>query len=377
MFLSRVQTLSRSRTKVFGRIDRLFLLTVVVPTALAILYFGLFASDVYVSESRFVVRSPDKPAASGLGVLLKSAGFSNAGDEIYAAHEYVKSRDVLKELNRNDAVVRSYGNSAISLFDRFNPFGLSGSFEDLYDYYSGKVGVEYATTSAITTLTVRAFNPQDAQKFNRQLLERSEDLVNRLNNRGRSDLIRFSTEEVVEAKMAARDAALSLARFRNARGIIDPEKQATLQLQMVSKLQDELIGARTQLQQLQAMAPENPQIPILEVRINSLSREIDEQLGLVAGNRRSLSATAAQYQRLELEREFADRRLAAAMNSLEEARNEARRKQAYVERIVQPSLPDEAQEPRRLRGILATFVLGLVAYGILVMLLAGVREHRD
>ena len=355
--------------------DRLFLLTVVVPTALAVLYFGLFASDVYVSESRFVVRSPDKPATSGLGVLLKSAGFSNAGDEIFAAHEFVQSRDALKELNRDNAVARAFGNSNVSIFDRFNPLGLSGSFEDLYKYFRGKVTVDYATTSSITTLTVRAYSPQDAQKFNRQLLERSEELVNRLNTRGRSDLVQFATEEVVQAKMAAREAALSLARFRNARGIIDPEKQATLQLQMVSKLQDELIGARTQLQQLRAMAPENPQIPILEVRINSLSREIDEQLGLVAGSRRSLSATAAQYQRFELEREFADRRLAAAMNSLEEARNEARRKQAYVERIVQPSLPDEAQEPRRLRGIFAAFVLGLVAWAIISMLLAGIREH--
>jgi capsular polysaccharide transport system permease protein len=335
----------------------------------------LFASDVYVSESQFVVRSPDKPAASGLGVLLKSAGVGNAGDEIFAAHEYVRSRDALKDLNRNDAVVHAYGNSAVSIFDRFNPLGFDGSFEDLYDYYRGKVRVDYATTSSITTLTVRAFTARDAQLFNRQLLERSEELVNRLNNRGRTDLVRFATQEVVEAKIAAREAALSLARFRNASGILDPEKQATLQLQMVSKLQDELIGARTQLQQLRAMAPENPQIPILETRIASLSREIDEQLGLVAGNRRSLSASAAQYQRLELEREFADRRLAAAMNSLEEARNESRRKQAYVERIVQPSLPDEAKEPRRLRGIFATFVLGLVAWAIASMLLAGIREH--
>lgn len=375
MFLSKVQNLSTTKARVFSRVDRLFLLTVVAPTALAILYFGLFASDVYVSESQFVVRSPDKPAASSLGVLLKSAGFSNAGDEIFAAHDYVQSRDALKELNRNDAVANAYGNSGVSIFDRFNPLGLDASFEDLYDYYRGKVRVDYATTSSITTLTVRAFTARDAERFNRQLLERSEELVNRLNNRGRSDLVRFATEEVVEAKIAAREAALSLARFRNASGILDPEKQATLQLQMVSKLQDELIGARTQLQQLRAMAPENPQIPILETRISSLSREIDEQLGLVAGNRKSLSNSAAQYQRLELEREFADRRLAAAMNSLEEARNEARRKQAYVERIVQPSLPDEAKEPRRLRGIFATFILGLVAWAILSMLIAGVREH--
>lgn len=64
-------------------LDRLFLATVILPTALAVLYFGLFASDVYISESRFVVRSPDKPAASGLGFLLKSTGFANAGDEIF------------------------------------------------------------------------------------------------------------------------------------------------------------------------------------------------------------------------------------------------------------------------------------------------------
>jgi capsular polysaccharide transport system permease protein len=375
LLLTKVQSLSASKAKVFSRLDLLFLLTVVVPTTLAILYFGLFASDVYVSESRFVVRSPDKPAASGLGVLLKSAGFSNAGDEIFAAHEYALSRDALKELNKNGEVTRSYGSPQISIFDRFNAIGLNGTFEDLYNYFRGKVGVEYAPTSSITTLTVRAFSPRDAQKFNKKLLEQSEEMVNRLNSRGRTDLVRFATQEVVEAKIAAREAALSLAQFRNARGIIDPEGQANLQLQMVSKLQDELIGARTQLQQLRAMAPENPQIPVLEVRISSLTREIDEQLGLVAGSRRSLSATAAQYQRLQLEREFADRRLAAAMNSLEEARNESRRKQVYVERIVQPSLPDEAQEPRRLRGIFATLILGLVAWAILTMLIAGVREH--
>jgi capsular polysaccharide transport system permease protein len=358
-----------------GRIDRLFLLVVAVPTALAVLYFGFLASDVYVSETQFVVRSPDKPRTTGLGALLDSAGFSTAGEEIFAAHEYVHSRDALRALNRDGAVERAYGRDEISIVDRFDPFGWNGSFEDLFDFYVAKVGIEYAPTSSITTMTVRAFTPEEAHKFNRQLLELSEQLINRLNTRGRADLVRFAVQEVQEAEEQARVAALELARFRNARGIIDPERQATVQLQMVSKLQDELIGARMQLLQLRAMAPENPQIPILQVRIQGLAREIDEQLGRVAGDRRSLSATAAQYQRLQLEREFADRRLAAAMNSLEEARNEARRKQAYVERIVQPSIPDEAQEPRRLRGIIATFMLALVAWAILKMLLAGVREH--
>jgi BexC/CtrB/KpsE family polysaccharide export inner-membrane protein len=358
------------------RVDWLFLLTVIIPSSLAVLYYGFIASDVYVSESRFVVRSPDKPSTSGLGVLLKSAaGFSNAGDEIYAADEYIQSRDALGALNHNDAVVSAYGSKRISIFDRFNSLGTDGSFENLFDYFRKKVRVDYESTSGITGLTVRAYTPQDAQRFNRQLLELAEDTVNRLNRRGRTDVVQLSQQEVQDAEEAARQAALALAQFRNASGIIDPEKQAAVQLQMVSKLQDELIGSRTQLLQLRAMAPENPQIPILRVRISGLAREIDNQLGLVAGNRRSLSATAARYQRLQLEREFADKRLAAAMASLQEARADSRRKQAYVERISQPSLPDKAEEPRRLRGIFATLVLGMIAWAILSMLLAGVREH--
>lgn len=365
--------LRRTRSKV----NLLFAATVVVPTLLAALYFGLIASDVYVSHSQFVVRSPDKPATTGLGVLLKSVGFSNAGDEIFITHDYVQSRDALQSLNRDGAVVEAFGNDSVSLVDRFNPFGWNGSFEDLYDYYRGKVAIEHDTTSSITTLTVKAFDPDDARRMNRQLLDLSEALVNRLNNRGEFDLLSFAQREAREAEQEARGASQALASFRNRSGVVDPEKQATAQLQFVSKLQDELIGARLQLQQLQALAPENPQIPLLQTRIGGLTRQIDAELGRVAGSQRSLSASAVQYQRLRLDSEYADRRLTAALTSLQEARNEARRKQAYVERIVEPNLPDEAQEPRRFRGIFATFILGLVAYGILSMLLAGIREHQD
>lgn len=357
------------------KVNWLFVFTVVIPTALAIFYFALIASDVYVSESRFVVRSPDKPSMTGIGVLLKGAGFSNAGDEIYAADDYIQSRDALRALNRDGSVTRAYSDRNVSMVDRFNPLGWDGSFEALFDYFRKKIRVDYDSTSAITTLSVRAYTPQDAQKFNQQLLALAEETVNRLNRRGRVDVVELAEQEVQAAQQAEQQAAIGLAQFRNASGIIDPEKQAAVQLQMVSKLQDELISSRVQLLQLRAMAPQNPQIPILQTRVAGLAREIDRQLGYVAGNSRSLSATAVRYQRLQLDRDFAEKRLAAAMASLQDAKAEARRKQAYVEHIAEPSRPDEALEPRRLRGIFATLVLGLISWAILTMLIAGVREH--
>ena len=362
--------------KGLDRSKLLLLITVVVPTICAILYFGFIASDVYVSQSQFIVRTPDKPTTTGLGVILKTAGFSS-GDEIYSAESYVLSRDALRAIDPHNEFRDAYRRPSISLFDRFDPFGLGGSFEDLYRYYRKNVSVEHDSTSSISTLTVRAYTPADAVKFNRELLELAEGTVNRLNDRGREDLVRFAEAEVNDAEEKSRETALNLARFRNFSGVVDPEKQATVQLQMISKLQDELISSRNQLLQLRAFAPVNPQIPVLRTQIAGLSHDIDVELNKVAGSSRSLSATAAQYQRLQLESQVADKQLAGAITSLEDARNEARRKQAYVERIAEPNMPDSAEEPRRLRGIVAVFIFGLVAYGIIAMLMAGIREHHD
>ena len=360
----------------FSSRGALALITVVLPTVIAVLYYGFIASDVYVSESQFVVRSPDKPTTSGLGVILKTAGFSN-GDEVYSAQSFVRSHDALRAINKNNEFRNAYTAPNISIFDRFNPFGMNGSFENLYEYYRKRVAIEHDNTSSISTLTVRAYTPQAAEKFNRELLEMAEGTVNRLNARGRQDLITFAQTEVDEAKARSRDAGLRVARFRNVSGVVDPEKQAQVQLQLISKLQDELIASRNQLLQLQAFAPANPEIPVLRTKIAGLSRAIDMELGKVAGSSRSLSAAAAQYQRLQLESQVADKQLAASIASLEDARNEARRKQAYVERIEQPNLPDEALEPHRMRGILSVLVFGLIAFGVASMLIAGMREHRD
>jgi len=366
--------------RLLGRVKRIgimFWLAVIVPSALALIYFGFLASDVYISESRYVVRSPEKPQKTGLGVLLGSAGFATASEEVRAAQGFIESRDALRGINGDGFAKAAWGNPDISIFDRFDPIGWSGSFEDLYQYYGGKVDAAYDAETGITTLTVRAFSPSESQTINVRLLEKAETLVNQLNSRGSEDLVTYAEEEVTEAKAQASAAAQELAAFRNRKGVIDPERQATVQLQMISKLQDELIGARLQLLQLTKAAPQNPQIPLLKVRIAGLQQAIKEELGTIAGDNDSLSETAAEYQRLQVQREFTDQQLGLSLASLQEARNEARRQGAYLERVAQPSLPDDALEPRRLRGFFATLLVGLVAWGILSMLLAGVREHRN
>lgn len=362
--------------KKVGGLPVLFVATVLIPTAVSAIYLSL-RSDMYTSESRFVVQSSQKQQSTGLGALFKASGFSAASEEAFVANDYITSRDALQTLDRDGAVGRAYTRPDVFMLDRFNAFGWNDGKDKLFKYYEDMVSVKYDTASGITTLEVKAFNPADAKKLNQRLLDQAEALVNRMNERGREDLVSYANAELVEAKDQARKAAVSLSTFRNREGIVDPEKQAAVQLQMISKLQDELISTKTQLVQLRSLTPQNPQIPVLQTRVGELGKEIQVQLGQIAGDQRSLAASTVQFQRLQLESTLADRELAAAISSLQEARNEARRKRAYVERIVEPNLPDSHSDPKRMRGILNVFVVGLLFWGVLSMVLAGVREHSD
>ncbi|HJV25548.1 MAG TPA: hypothetical protein VJ673_07665 [Aromatoleum sp.] len=357
--------------------NRLFLFTTLIPTLITSLYFGLIASDVYISESRFVVRSPERQTASPLGLMFKSAGFTRAEDDAYAVQDFILSRDALKALDNELNIKNAFSSPRIDLFSRFGALDWDKSFEAFHLYYQKKVNIQFDPASSIATLTTKAYSADQAFAINQRLVELAEELVNNINGRGRQDMIKFATEEVGDARKKAQAAALALARYRDSQGVIDPEKQSAIGLQQAAKLQSDLIETRSQLAQLERLASNNPQIPVLRQRVQLIQRELDSENARVAGGHRSLAGKAAEYQRLTLEKEFADKLLASSMNTLELARTEAQRKQLYLERVVQPSNPDEAMEPLRLRNVFAVFVLGLTTWGILSMLIAGIKDHQD
>lgn len=350
---------------------------VVVPTILSGVYFSFVASDIFVSESHFVIRSQEKSSQSGLGALLQGAGFARTEDGVYAVRDFIESRDALALLETQDKVSQMFGGKNVDMISRFDPFGVDKSFEGLYKYYSRRVDVDVDSTSGITTLTVNAFSAHDAYKINDELLRMAERLVNKMNARMQLDLVESAQREVDTAKSAASTAEANLAAYRTSQHIYDPERQSSLQLQQVAKLQGDIVETKAQIAQLRLLSPGNPQLQALQTRLMSLQQQVEGQLASVAGGESSLTEKAGRYSRLQLEQVFAEKQLASAMATLEAARNEAMRKQMYVEVVASPNEPDVAIRPHRLKDVLVTFVGCLIIWGIVSLLLAGVREHHD
>jgi capsular polysaccharide transport system permease protein len=353
-------------------------LTVVVPTLGAIVYFGFIASDIYISESRFLVRSPQHQTQGGVfGQLLQGTGLSNSHDDTYSVHDFILSRDALRELDTKLGVRNAFMSKQVDPINRFPGLSWDNSFEEFYRYYGKHVGVDYDSASSITTLTVRAFTAQDAQRINDLLLHMSENLVNTLNERSRQDLVHFAEGEVKLATDKATAAGVALFEYRSKHEIFEPDKQAALQLESVGKIQEELVTTEAQLAQLEKLSPNNPQIVGLKSRAQTLRHAIASEAAKVTSAKGSFSARAPDFERLTLESAFADKQLGVTLADLETARSDALRQQLYLERLVQPSLPDKAMEPRRIRSMFTVFLLGLIAWGVASLLIAAIREHSD
>jgi len=364
--------------KIWLRRHWLFVLLVILPTCGAVVYYGLIASDVYVSESRFLVRSPQRQAPTGfVGQLLQGSGFSHSQDDTYSVRDYILSRDALRELDQKLDIRRAYSNPEVDLFDRFPGLGWNRSFEQLYLYYGRHIGVDYDPVSSISILTVRAFSAEDAYKINQSLLEMGERLVNTLNDRSRRDLISFADNEVKIASDKAKDAALALLTYRSSHAVFEPDKQAALQLEGVAKIEQELVSTEAELAQVKKLSPDNPQIRALNSRADSLRAAIASEASKVTSARGSFSARAPNFERLALDVEFADKQLGVALAELESARAEALQKQLYLETLVQPNLPDKAIEPKRFRSMFTVLILGMVFWAVASMLIASIREHAD
>jgi capsular polysaccharide transport system permease protein len=348
-----------------------------LPTLLATIYYGLIASPIYVSQSSFVIKSPAQKSVPtvSLANLIQTSGFSAGQEQTKEVLQYVRSRNALQDLLRETDVRAKYSNRGADFLSRFPKLFSDGSFENFYRYYTSMVGANSDPDSGLAVLEVRAFTPEDAYDLNARLLDLSEGLVNRLNQRAEGRAIAEAERRVTQAEERVRNARVALSAYRNQQELIDPAKQAAGVLDISNRLVSEQAALQAQHDLMLRVAPRNPAIPALRNRIAAVGREIAAQNGRAVGTPTGIASKMGAFEKLQVEQEFATQMLTAANASLESARTDAQKQQFYLERVVQPNRPDDSSLPRRLERILVVLGASICLYFIGWMLVVGILEH--
>jgi capsular polysaccharide transport system permease protein len=387
--LDRVRSFARAvatdvevRPRARGRIRQLFRSVniwfwaiVGLPTLVAGVYYFAIASDLYLSEAKFIVRSPKQVQTSSIGALIQSAGLARAVDDTAVIEDFIMSRDAVRRLEQRNDLRMVFSRPEGDFVTRFPGMLMRSDFEALFRRYDHFVSVETDHTSGVTALRIKAYRPEDAQAIAMALLNYAEQLVNELNERARQDTLGTARREVDRAQEQISEIQSQLTAYRVQQNMLDPKSASTGVLELIGQMNAAQAIARQQLGELLKNSPSSPQIPVVQARIASLDKLIAEERAKLTGETNSVVATLTEYERLALARELAEKALASAFTSLEAARIEAQHQQLYIETIAQPNLADYPLYPKRIVSFGMVLVSCLLAYGIAWLLVISAREH--
>jgi capsular polysaccharide transport system permease protein len=347
-----------------------------LPTLIAGVYFFAIASDLYSSEVKFIVRGPAKVQASGISAMLGGAGGAGGSEDAYAVHDYITSRDAVRRLEREVDLRELLSRPEGDLITRFpGVWFWRKDFEALYSTYARFVAVERDSNSGVSTLVVKAYRPEDAQRTARALIEFSEQLVNQLNERARQDSVGTFQREVDATEQQVGKIQTELTTYRIQQNMLDPKSAASGPIELLAQMNAQQTNARAQLAELIRNSPNSPQIPLIQTRVASLDKLITEQRAKITGDSNSVATALTEYERLDVQKLLAEKTLASALTSLEAAKLEAQKQQLYLETIAQPNLADYPLYPKRAISFATVVLSCLLAYGIAWLLIASVREH--
>jgi capsular polysaccharide transport system permease protein len=359
----------------------LFILMVAVPNLVAVTYYGLLASDQYVSEARFTVSTAAIPKMDGVGSVTGVPPILIIQDTQIVTN-YIHSRAMVDELEKSVALRDVYSSSAIDSWARFRK---NKPIEKFVKYWEHMSDVSIGMPSGIVALSVRAFSPDDAKRIADAVVKLSEKLINDINERMRHDTVAASELDLRRASDALGRARLKLEAARNEEGLLDVGQTNLAMSGLISGLEGDLLRAQQEYQtQTRYVDDTAPQMRVLKSRIASMSTQLDgmkaqvtgpSKTGISAIAEKTLSGKMTKFAELDLEHRIAEKRYAQSIAAVEAARLLNERKMLYLHEVVAPALPEDAKYPKRWLSIGMTFLASLIAWGATFGMIAFVRNH--
>lgn len=342
------------------RIAWLITLLVLLPVGLTTGYFTVIAADRYVSEAKFVVRQPGMSNRLGAQTIsTESSPKTSSGEDSYAVRDYIISRDAMRLVIADAGFKAMLRDAGADWFWRF-PSPVTGrSDEDLYRLYESLVSADFESSTGMTTLRTQAFTPEAAQRLAVVLMRGAEALLNTLNARAQRDAIAVSSDEVDRTRVIARDAEAKLTAFRTEIGMADPLLLAKTVLETIAALKMQQVETAAQLDSILLQAPNSPNVAPTRARVRALQAQLVTEQASLAGSGAAFAPKIEIYERLLLQREFAEKTYFASLATHRMAEFEARKQQSYVEAVVAAGRPDHALYPWRLLWIASVLAFGL------------------
>ena len=366
----------RRRRKGGGMLLKLWFF-VALPTLLVAWFMWFKAADLYESESSFVVRSADGGGGGGVGGIL--GGLIGGGGTAFdpnAVQTFLYSRDVLRKLDADHGWIAHFQQSHLDFLHRIET---DASFEQAYARYQEMIEVSFDPTEGILEMAIVGADPESAQRFNSAVIGYAEEMVNRLSDRIQADAVRDSEENLVNAEERLRTAQETVAELQKALNTFTVEGEVSAEMSIIAGMEVELEALKGRLTNLRRVTNESdPRVQRIRNQVETLEAQIVERRKNITGggqDQASLADINLALTKAQFEVEASTAIFGAAVERREIAVASANRQGRYLEMVSSPSMPDQANYPKKPQMTALAFLGFLGFYIVASLTISLIREQ--
>jgi capsular polysaccharide transport system permease protein len=310
--------------KFFENKSRITLLAALL-CLLAAIYWGLVASDRFVSEAHVIIQQTEMPSGGGgMPMLLGLSGGTSRADQLLL-RDHLMSVDMLLKLEAALSLREHYSDRDRDLLSRM--WSKDISQEWFHRHYLARVGIEYDEYAGVLVIRAEAYSPEKAQAIVTMLVEEGERYMNLLAHQLAQEQVGFIEKQVSrmgERLMQARQAVLA---FQNEQNMMSPQGTVENLFGIVNQLEGQLTSLKTQRDALLgSLSPQHSLVVEMDLQIAAIQKQIrQEQTRMTSSKRQTLNRMVEEFQRLQMAAEFAQDMYKTALASLEKGRVDAGR----------------------------------------------------
>ena len=359
-----------------------FLLLALVPWLAIVAYLFIVAEDQYHSLAGFTVRSQEQSGANDiLGTVGNFVSGGSTASDSDILYEFIQSQEMVQTINAQIDLREHYSQNWPS--DWVFSIWPEATQEDLIWYWNRMIGVSYDSSTGLIEVQAKAFDPDMAQKIAGAIVSVSQDRINDLNLQAREDAMRYAQSDLDDAISALKSAREAMTNFRSTSQIVDPETDIQTRMGVMTSLQQELATALVEYDLLRGTTSQadprlkdaTQRIEVIRDRIAIERRNFATSSTETGGVSRDYPSLIAEFERLSVDREYAEQSYFASLTALETARDEANRQSRYLATYINPTLAESPEYPQRffLAGLIGLFTL--LTWSIMVLVYYSIRDR--
>ncbi|WP_232631588.1 capsule biosynthesis protein [Methylobacterium sp. Leaf118] len=363
------------------RLIRGYGLFAVLPTAIVGLYVFALATPQYVAESQFTVRGNLEPMANtSLGLYQELIQKHNSQDS-FILRDFIQSRTLVEAIDTKLNIRAMFSRDDIDFWARYDT---EQPVEKLVRYWRRHVSPHIDVVSGVIRLTVRAFTPEDAVAISKEVIARSEALINEISRRAQDDMLTQAQKEVEKAGERLKRARMSMQEFRNRWGIIDPIESAQATMTTIELLRKDKIKAENDLRVMRdsRLDEKSRGIQVLVSTVAAIDgqmKDLQNRLtndGLIVDASHNLTQALLEYEGLMVEQTVAEKLNASMILIFDRARVAASKQQIFLATYVPPLLPTYSAYPLPYTTVAVALFLFTMLWSSVSLIGAAVNDNR-